>query len=134
MERNFEAVHWAAEKWAGCTVRRHLHPAPSLDLNDARRVGVIMSGWGEAGARGDWYANQDFSFKSLTVQKGEKLPSAWQVPQNARYLRDTYGEQCITYKSQTKSAHRPQQNGNEEGEWVPVQQEPDVIKKQKQKK
>ena len=115
-------------------VRRHLRPAPSLDLSGAR-TRVIMSGWGEAGARGDWYANQDFSLKSLTVQNGEKLPSAWQVPQNARYLQETYGKDCIVYKSPMKAAPRVQTDENvrlDDGEWISTDQY-SAGKKQKKK-
>lgn len=84
-----------------------------------------MSGWGEAGARGDWYANQNFCLRNLVVQKGEKLPPAWQVVQNARYLQTTYGERCITYKSQAKvgaprRAHKDKDNEGKEEEWVPA--------------
>lgn len=82
----------------------------------------MASGWGEAGARGDWYANRDFNFRNLTVQKGEKLPSAWQIPQNARYLQDTYGESCIKYKSQTKASASRRRIEDEE-EWVPARRE-----------
>lgn len=80
-----------------------------------------MPGWGESDARGDWYANRDFDFKNLQVQKGERLPNAWQLAQNAKYLKDTYGETCIKYKSQTK-ASRKQQDDDEE-EWVPARKE-----------
>lgn len=81
----------------------------------------MVSGWGEDGARGDWYANQDFNFKNLQVHKGDKLPSAWQIPQNTSYLKDTYGENCIKYKSRTTSSRRVHQDDKEE--WVPARKE-----------
>lgn len=78
------------------------------------------SGWGAAGAKGDWYANRDFDMCNLRVQKGEKLPDAWQIPQNARYLKEQYGENCIAYKPPSEASRKaPDVDRDAEDAWVP---------------
>jgi hypothetical protein len=89
------------------------------------------SGWGaENNAKGDWYAAQDFNFRNLRVHKGEKLPSAWQIPQNVSYLKQTYGEGCIEYRS-GKSSQTRKKKSEERNEWTPIHKEPNIRRKQK---
>lgn len=55
----------------------------------------MASGYGQDDAKGMWVANRDFDFRNLKVQKGEKLPPAWQITENRNYLKKHYGEDCI---------------------------------------
>ncbi len=72
---------------------------PASWWRDRRKEQQRMpSGWGEDDAKGDWYANREFDFKNLQVAKGAKLPPAWQVPQNRKYLMEHYGKDCIVKK------------------------------------
>ena len=49
------------------------------------------SGWGrDEDAKGGWVANRDFNFRNLTCAKGDKLPSAWVIVQNRKYLQERY--------------------------------------------
>ena len=58
----------------------------------------MASGYGQDDAKGMWVANRDFDFRNLKVQKGEKLPPAWQITENRNYLKQHYGEDCITLR------------------------------------
>ena len=59
----------------------------------------MASGWGEQSTKGDWYAVQNFDLRNLRIQAGGKLPPAWQVPQNVKYLQQQYGEDCVVRKT-----------------------------------
>lgn len=85
------------------------------------------SGWGEDDARGNWHANQDFDLRNLKVQNGEKLPPAWQLSQNIKYLQETFGKTCITYaplKTRIKKVPKSAQQKVSEGEWMSLQRDP----------
>lgn len=48
-------------------------------------------------SNGEWKANRDFTFRNLECAKGERLPDVWQRHDAVKYLKETYGADCITF-------------------------------------
>lgn len=77
------------------------------------------SGWGSDDAKGSWYAMRSFNMRNLQVQKGEPLPSAWQVPQNVSYLKKQYGPNCVEFLSPGMRGKQLTDEPEEDSGWVP---------------
>ena len=75
----------------------------------------MASGYGQDDAKGMWVATRDFDFRNLKVQKGEKLPPAWQITENRSYLKKNYGEDCIAFRDNRTRAPRQQKVGAKTG-------------------
>ncbi len=70
-----------------------------------------------------------FDMRNLQVQKGEALPSAWQVPQNVNYLKEHYGPDCVKYLSPAiRRKQLRDKNAREDETWVPIHKEPSPVK------
>lgn len=83
------------------------------------------SGWGTSDAKGAWHAMRAFNTRNLQVQKGEPLPSAWQVPQNVNYLKEHYGPDCVKFLSPATRGKQLASNKTRDDEnWVPIHKEP----------
>lgn len=91
------------------------------------------SGWGLEDAKGSWYAMQSFNMRNLQVQKGEPLPSAWQVPQNVTYLKEQYGPNCVKFLSPAMREKQLIDKPEEESLWVPSRKDGSLQKDKRTK-
>lgn len=49
-----------------------------------------------------WFANRDFKFPNLTVDKYHTLPKIWQTPDKIHYLKMAYGADCVIFKEDSE--------------------------------